>query len=112
MNGDLLKVPASAMSSFGNNVWKIMPVSAVNQLTKSQLQGLTYPQINSIRKSPNFAYYSSDIQAYVRAALGMSRSVNTNTLSSDAISMDQYFKLAGLNYSILMAMFLGLCFIF
>ena len=101
------------MSSFGNNVWKIMPVSVVNQLTKSQLQGLTYKQLNSIRQSPNFVYFSSDIQAFVKTSFGISRIVTSTTSSSGATSMDQYFKPPGLNYSVIMAMamFLVFCFI-
>ena len=85
---DLSQVSADSISSLGNNVWAVMSPSTVNTLSTSQLEGLTSTQVNGILTSPNYASFSSTIQAYAQAASDPTKStssnVQTNTSESSA----------------------------
>lgn len=75
---DLTLLSEDSMSSFGQNIWKILAVSKVNSLTTTQLSGLTSSQITDLINSPNYSSYSSSIRSYAASALDPSRSASSS----------------------------------
>ncbi len=86
-----------------------MPVTAVNSLLPSQLQGLTTTQLSQIMNSANFASFSSAVQSYAVSASNPTKttsvvvSINSNgnsTVKTNAGVHQSNMKLTSLLISI------------
>ncbi len=75
------------MSSFGQNIWKILAVSKVNSLSNDQLNGLTSSQLTNLINSPNYDSFSSTIRNYATSTLNPTKTVTNSNSQSQSMQV-------------------------